>query len=133
MGRIAELTKTASGWKDEYTRRLVERDVREIEIGKKCEANDKRQALLGRLGLERGIEDGQQRSSQAQRRPDKKKKDEEMLEVTEKTRFRSLAATLNDLSLDRVGRATCREGNMHEHGEPDTWKLEKIEESMHLL
>ena len=111
------------------------RDVREIEIlgrslrwteeGLEYEASDKRrQALLEGLGL-----------SEELKKPEKigQAEDLEMLEEAENTRFRSLAATLKLHVSGQVGRGICRKGDMHEDGEPDTRKLEKVEEGMQIL
>ena len=97
-------------WYDVKVRDILasaQRDVREIEI-------------LG--GSLRWTEEGLEYEASDKHRQGQWS--EEMPEGTEKTRFRTLAATSNYTSLDRSDRAVCRERDVHEAGEPDTRRLE---------
>ena len=58
--------------------------------------------------------------------------DANMLDEVVRKKFRRLAATLNNMSLDRPDEATRREGNMHEDGESSTLELEETEEGIQI-
>ena len=83
----------------------------------------------GRVGIARAVEDGQQRSSQSQRRSDQKKTRKCWTE-RRRNEVQELGgnAKLHESGQER--RATQREGDMHEEGEPDTRRLEKVDGSM---
>ena len=118
------------------TRRSQDGDIGkkfEIDGGRsEYEANDMhRQALMAWIGLRK--ESKALNSAAVKREEIRQEEDEEPLEGAEKTRFRSLAATLNCMSLDRsdvqyAAKAICTKMMAN----PDTRKLEETEEGMQI-
>ena len=96
------------------------------------EANDMhRQALMEGMGLRK--ESKALNSAAVKREEIREEEDEEPLEGAEKTRFRSLAATLNCMSLDRwdvqyVAKEVCTKMMAN----PDTRKLEEAAEGLQI-
>ena len=79
---------------------ILERNGRRLDEGLDYEANDThRQALM--QGFELCKEIKTLNSAAAKKEEIRQEQDEEMLEGTEKPRFRNLVATLNSMSLDR--------------------------------
>ena len=100
-----------SGKRDEREIETLGRSLRWTEEELEYEASDKRrQGLVEGVGLS----------------------EEEMLEGTEKTRFWSLAATLNFMSLDKSD-VQYAVKDTHEDVEPDKRKLGEVEEGTHIL
>ena len=78
----------------------TERDQRWTDEGLEYEASDKhRQALMEGLALSK--ESKNVNSTAVKPEEIRREGDEEMLDGTEKTRFRSWSATMNHMSLDR--------------------------------
>ena len=89
-----------SGKRDVHEIEMLGTSVRWTEDGLGCEATDKRrQALLE--GLESSEESKTVNSAAVKPEEIGQEEDGEILGGTEKTRFRSLAATQNNMSLDR--------------------------------
>ena len=114
------------------------RDVREIDIlgrnltwtegGLEYEGSDKhRQALLGGLGFERGVEGGQQCSYETG--GDQSRRRRRNVGRARNKKVQKCGSDVELHEFGQVGRAMRSEGSVHKNGESDSRQLEEVEGS----
>ena len=119
-----------SGKRDVRKTEILGRSLWWTEEGPKHEASTS-PGTVGRTGIERGIEDGHQRSSRAGGDRTRRRRGNAGGNGEDEVQGLDSNAELHESG--QVGHAICREGDLHEDGEPDTRKPEMVEEGVQIL